>query len=840
MRPEPKLVVLAEAVADGSSIDWERAEASANDPDDRDIIQQLRKLASVRPVHMPAQTWGPFEIRSEIGHGTFGTVYRAWDPRLTRDVALKLLRHDAQAPSPGSTVIKEAQLLARVRHSNIVTVHGAEMLDGCVGIWMEFISGRTLRDIVSEHGPFGAYEAAIVGRDLCRALAVVHREGLLHCDIKAQNVMREAGGRIVLMDFGAGEAELPDALAQHRLRGTPVYLAPELFNGGRPTVLSDIYSLGVLLYHLVSGRFPVIGSSPEEIGELHARGQRTRLRDVRPDLPAAFVRAIDAATSPNPLERPASAGAMEALLEHVLVHRDEHGEVAAEGIGNVRPSIETAAFGRPRLLVAALILMTAIGGFLVRWESVGSGSPAARNSVAILPFRNLMATGDESDILSAGLADDLVAHLASLQDLRVVAGASTRQYEDRQKTEKEIGAELGVAAVLDGSIRQSGNRVRIVGRLIDATTGEQLWSESFERDLEDVFVMQSEVARKIAVALKGELSAPDAERLGTPRQYDFEAVNLYLKGRYYWAQRTEDSINQSIRYFTDAIARDPAYAAAYAGLADAYTALGLYGVLSQTDAFTRAAEAATKAVALDDELAEGHASLAYVHKNRFEWDAAERSFKRAIELKPGLSSAHHWYSIFLTQHGRFSQALTEIKTAISLDPLSIGAQLQLASALMMARRYDDAIAQYERGLQMDPGFASAYRGIAKMYAFQGLHDRAAATIEKAARATPVGAEDQELKADRGFLFAVSGHRTEALNIIHELVERHDRSGEALSTSIASIYTGLGRADEAFTWLRRARDEHDPEISYLKVDPQWDALRKDPRFNRLLVDLGYSR
>lgn len=836
---QPSLLVLAEAVADGTNIDWERAESSAETAGERHVIQQLRSLAAVGlAARGLASSWGPLEIRGEVGSGAFGTVYRAWDRRLEREVALKLLHVDRLDQPIASTVVKEGRFLAQIRHPNVVTVYGADEYEGRVGIWMEFVSGRTMKEIVTEQGPFGAHEAAIIGRDLCGALAAVHQRGFVHRDIKAQNVMREAGGRTVLMDFGAGEAVIPGEAPSTTLRGTPVYLAPELLEGVAPSVQTDLYSLGVLLYFLVSGEFPVVGASLVDFRERHATHKRRLLRDVRPDLPPAFVRVVDALTAPNPTERPESAGAVDALLERALGLRKDEAPATGEGVLRDRPSERPALRGRRVAAIGAVLLILAGAGWVFR-DAIVRKAPASvtRSSVAILPFKNLTPTGD-NDYFSDGITQDVVAHLASVRDLQVIAGASARRYKGSAKSVTEIGAELGVAAVVEGSVQRSGDRVRIVSRLLDAVTGQLLWSDSFERDVKEVFALQSEVSRKIALALKGSLSKLDAERLDAARGRDFEAFNLYMKGRHAWELRTEDALNRSVQYFEAAIRRDPQYALAHAGLADAYTTLGTYGFLPNGEAYARAAAAAAKAVSLDGSLPEAHLSLAYAQKNRFEWKAADASFKRVIDLKPGMAQGHHWYSIYLTQMGRFPEAIVEIKTALSLDPLSIGAHLQMASLLLMARRYEDAISQWQRAVQMDPAFVNAYRGITSAYTHLALYDKALAAAGEAARKSPLGAEDQELKADLGYVLAVSGRKTEARTIARALEDRFQHAGEEVAGSIAAIFAGLRDVESAFEWLARACKRRDPEMGYLKVDPKWDPLRGDPRFEALLTSLGF--
>jgi serine/threonine protein kinase/tetratricopeptide (TPR) repeat protein len=822
MQPTDSVDRLAEAVADGTDVDWNESESSAQTEDERRILRQLKFLASLgAAARRQLTTWGPLEIRGEVGSGSFGTVHHAWDTRLERQVALKLLHADANTPEQAFAIIKEGRVLARIRHPNVVTVHGADVSDGRVGIWMEFVTGRTLRTIVTEQGPFGSHETALIGRDLCRALAAVHQCGYLHRDVKAQNVMREAGGRTVLMDFGAGEAIVREG--GDALRGTPVYLAPELLNGEPPTVRSDIYSLGILLYFLVSGSFPVSGNSLEDIRALHAEGRRVPLRDARPDVDPGLLRAIEAATAADPDDRPESAGAFESLLDAAL--RDE--------------SHTTTTRRRWRALAlaaAALVLVAVPIGWLLRDRTYGAAMH--RDSVAVLPITSLTPSQDDA-YFAEGMTSDLIANLAVLPDLRVIAGSSMRKYADRKKSAVEIGSELGVATVLDANVRRSGDHVRIVAQLIDAKTGEQIWSAPFDRKVDEIVAMKSDVTNRIAIALKGELSTRDTELLRPGRPYDYEAFDLYTKGRHQWELRTEESINRSIQYYTEALGRDPKFALAYAGLADAYTILGVYGSIPREEAYRRAADAAAKAVELDDSLAEAHASLGLARKNRFEWAAAEQSFKRAIELKPGSALAHQWYSVLLTQTGDFSKAMAESKLAISLDPLSIAPRLQNASLLMMAGRYEESIKQYDQAIVMDSEFATAYRHRAQAYTLTGDYARAEESLDTARAKSPLGADDLEVKADRGYLYAVSGRTNEARAIVGELTRRYDVAHEAVSGSIALVYAGLGERDQAFVWLRRACENRDPEAGYLLVAPRWVRLRSDPRYWELVRALGFK-
>jgi len=870
-REAAALLALAESIADGDTVDWDAAEAGAS-RDDRAVVRQLRVLSSLaglhrsiaadlnaaaslrRPAASPAVgSWAHLRLIERLGGGSFGEVYRAWDADLERDVALKLLRTDA-APANihASRIANEGRLLARIRHANVVCVHGVAVHDGRVGLWMELLRGVTLEQHLAAHGPFSAREATLVAIDLCSALAAIHAAGLIHRDVKAQNVMREAGGRIVLMDLGTGrEADGRGLRAQPELAGTPLYLAPEIFLGAPASARTDLYSLGVLVYHLVTGSFPVRATTLDELEAAHAAGARVRLRDARADLPAGFVRVVDRAIAADPSTRFETAGAFEAALAASL------SETAAAPAVALRPTPQAAEprrrtarrWTRASVIVAsiaAVIVLAFVGWPALRRlgsrDASGVGVPAgAVRSIAVLPLANL--SGDPAqEYFADGITDELIGTLGRLGGVNVISRTSTMQFKGSTKTVPDIAKMLNVDAVLEGSVRMLGDapgtsagarRVRVNARLIYAGTDTQLWDRAFEATASDVLALSDQVVKAIGGAIHARLASGQPAR---PAQ-DFDTFDLYLKGRYYWNARTEEGLKRSVQYFQEAIGRRSDFALAHAGLADAYSLLGYYGFVPGPESRTRAVAAATRALQLDDTLAEAHGSLAVVHFYQYELDDAEREYRRALELKPGYATAHQWLGYELAQRGRTEEAIAEARKAIELDPLSVGVNGGYGAVLIYARQVDAAIAQLVKTAQMDPAFARAHTALAKAYLMKGARDRA---IEEAQRAAALGVRDVLVHAEIAYVDAAAGKRGDAQRLLREILDRYRQGDTSAAMAAAIAYTALGDRDQAFQWLERARQVSDPEVTGVKMDPQFDPLRGDPRFAKLLAAIGMAQ
>ena len=872
--PSPEaLLPLAESVADGSSVDWHEAEVRAT-TDEQAVIRQLRVLANLAALHrkLPAAPsdamlatartgfrpaigkWAELSLVERLGGGTFGEVYRAWDQHLEREVALKLLRLDESIEEPQSSrIAQEGRLLARVRHPNVITVHGVEIHEGRVGLCMELVRGTTLEEVLQKRGVFSAREAALIGIDLCRALAAVHGAGLIHRDVKAQNVMREDGGRIVLMDLGTGrEVDPEQRYALPDLAGTPLYLAPEIFEGAPASEQTDLYSLGVLLYHLVTGTFPVPATTVDELREAQATGTGIRLRDARADLPTPFVRVVDRAISREPARRYATAGAFEADLVEALIASGA-ADALRERASRVRapaPEPSGSLAWRHAAAIGALVAAVLIAAAVI-WRSMGAPSTPAGvagpiRSIAVLPLKNF--SGDPSqEYFADGMTDELIGTLGRLGSFTVISRTSVMSFKDSKKSLKEIADTLHVDAVLEGSVRvvpganaagsrADGQRVRINARLIRAGGAETLvWDRIFEKIATDVLALQTEVAKAVADGIKLRLSTEQTRLLArnspsdVARQQQFEAFNLTLKGRYYWNMRTTDGLTRSLQYFQEAIEVDPSYAPAYAGQADAYNLLP--GGMSPFTAYPLAKAAAARAIALDPELAEAQTSLAFAS---FMFDrnypGAEAAFQRAIGVNPGYATAHHWYGEYLSAMGRLDEAFAELDRARALDPLSLGVRASVGSTLYIARRYADAIAELRSTMELDPGMAKSYYDLALAYAHGGSLPEAEGEI---AQGLARAGRNSMLVAASGLVAAMQGNRSAALAAATELAGRG-----ALGSfgDLAVIYAALGDRDRAFDYLEKADQAREPYLMWAKVDPGLDPLRSDPRFSMLLRSL----
>jgi eukaryotic-like serine/threonine-protein kinase len=842
-----RLQALVAGVADGLPVDWRLAESTAESDEERSVVRQLSVLATVAGLHRATEEpltgaaegepatgslplpdrWGPLEIRELVGSGGYGTVYRAWDPRLAREVALKLLSNErAGHETFQQSVVAEGRLLARVRHQNVIAVYGADTHDGRVGFWMEFLEGQTLKQWLDEHGRMNSREATLIGIDVARALAAVHASGLVHRDVKAQNVMREAGGRTVLMDFGTG-VETGHVAG---LAGTPLYMAPEVLVGEPATPASDIYSVGVLLFYLVSGEFPVSGPSIDAIREAHGNHLRRLLRDVRPDLPAAFVRVVERALSEAPRARPATSGLLEAELAASL-------ELPGDGLTRPAGPSGLVPFARRRrrlmagLGTAVIVAVLWAGHVWTRVAHYVSPPPNTIQSLAILPLQNL--GGVEQDYFADGMTDLLTTNLSKLKALKIISNSSMVGYKKTSQPLSQLGRDLGVDAVVRGSVLRDGDRLRVTAQLISTRDGSSLWAETYERNVRDAFTLESDLAKDIARGVNLTLTPQEQQHLSVAGPGNPEAQDEYLKGYTALARFTADGAAEAAEHFENAIRLDPRYAQAYSSAAYAYMLLGGYGRAEQ-DTVSKARFAALKALALDDSQSAAHWVLGVLQFN-YDWDwlGAEASFKQALELDPNNANAQEEYGWYLAARGDLPQALAHMQRARVLDPLQFTRRSTLAAVLYYLKRYDEALVELKAALAVDPDYETANFVLGRVYSAKGMVPEALAEMER-----PTARHELRFRAELARVYIQAGQvsRGRALLDTLEAEASHDSNSRDWY-ALAFVHAALGETGRAFDLLDRAVAERSPDALWLKVDPRFDSMRSDPRFSRVIERLG---
>ena len=487
---------------------------------------------------------------------------------------------------------------------------------------------------------------------------------------------------------------------------------------------------------------------------------------------------------------------------------------------------------RVLLTAAAALALFSTALALYRGRSASGTSQHRIKSLAVLPLKNLSADPTQ-EYLADGMTEALIGHLAGIHNLRVISRTSVMQYKDSKKALPEIAKTLGVDAVVEGSVIRDGNRIRVHAQLIRAATDEHFWSETYDRELRDVLALQSDVAQSIAQKVEVTVTREEHARLSSTRTLDPEAYEAYLKGRFYWNKRTADSMPKAALYFEQAISKDPGYGAAYSGLADCYSGLAWHGFMSPAEVLPKAYAAAQKAVEIDPQSAEAHASLALVLDHKWDWPAAEVEFKRALELNPQYANAHHWYGDYLSIQGRHDEALVEAKRALELDPLNLMIGTWVGLRYYLARKYDAAIEQSRNTVDLDPNFAAAHLILGKSYVQQGKHKEGLDELERAA---DLSGDSPLYTAQVGVSLGLAGEKKEALRVIRQL---QAISGKRYVSPYgeAQIYSTLNDTEQTYKWLETACRDRTVWMSYLAVDPVFDSIRSEERFRDLLRRVG---
>jgi eukaryotic-like serine/threonine-protein kinase len=783
------------------------------------------------------QTISHYRILEKLGQGGMGVVYLAEDSRLGRTVALKFLSEElSRDPRAVERFQREARAASALNHPHICTVYDIGEHAGRHFMAIELLEGTSLQQLLAS-GALPTDRVLGLGMELADALEAAHAKGIIHRDIKPANIFVTDRGRAKLLDFGLARPPLDrqsmtaGPTQEHltdpgAVMGTLAYMSPEQVRGDELDAPTDLFSLGAVLYEMTTGRQAFTGSTPGTIHEAILNRTPIPVGRVNPESPARLEEVINKALEKDPKLRYQHASELRADLQRLKRDND------SGSIGSRReevPLAGTSGWRRKWPLIAGgaivVVALLAAGMQLSGLRSKGE----AINSVAVLPFVN--SSGDaDGDYLSDGITESLIANLSQVRSLRVTARSTVFRYKGKEMDPQKIGQELRVGAVLSGRLMQRDGVLVVRTELMDVVNGTQLWGGQYNRKVADVFALQDELSKEISDRLRLRLTNEEKLRLTKRYTDNAEAYQLYLKGLFYWNKRSPDGMQKAVEYFNRAVETDPAYALAYAGLADAYNLMSFFNIVPPSAAMPKAKAAATKALEIDGTLAEAHISLAYASFSYdWDWPATTRHYDRALALNRDAVMSHPYYPFYLTVAGRSEEAVSVARRQVESDPVSAALSHTLAVQLGLSRHTDEAIAECRRTIELDPGFAVAYDVLGNMLAAKGMYREAVPEIEKAVALTRGAAIPL---ANLGYVRARLGQRDEARKILQQLAEdaKH-RYTPALA--FAMVHVGLGENDQALNWLEKAYEERFNRLAYLRREPVWDPLRSDPRFVDLL-------
>lgn len=758
-----------------------------------------------------------------------GEVYLAEDPRLDRTVAIKILRPEfVSDPSRLKRFILEAKAASALSNSHVAHIYEIGEEDGIHFIAMEFVDGITLGEKMQSE-QLSVSEILSFAVQIADALDAAYSKGIIHRDIKPANIMVTRRNEIKVLDFGLAKLlnREPDTSTGDSSKGvifgTLYYMSPEQALGRPVDHRSDIFSFGVTLYQLATMRVPFQAETTIETLQLILHEPPPAIAALNGSIPPELERIILKCLEKDPDRRYQSAGDL--LIDLKKLKRDtESGKITA-------PLVIEPRRRRLNWIVPLVLLIVAVAALRI---SLKPKDTETIRSIAVLPFAN-MSSDRQMDYLSDGITDHLINQLSRVPGLTVMARGTVFSYKDKEIDPRKIGRELNVDGIVTGKLLQQGQDLKIQVSL-EKADGTHVWGEEYAGMIPGIFDIQDAILREIAGNLQPKMKGPVKSEITKEHTENVEAYQLYLKGRYYLEKRTKEDFEKAIPSFQEATLLDPNYAPAYAGLADTYILLSNWGFLPARNAFPKARDAAEKALSLDDSLAEAHTSLAVIkYGYDRDWSGAEGDFRKAIQHNPNYATAHHWFAFFLSLQTRHEEAMKEIRIAAQLDPLSMIINANTGLILFFGKHYDEALEQLQKTLELDPKSPVVYQYFGYIYDQQKEYDQSISAYMKATELAP---ENLSYEADLTRAYSLSGATQEAERRLNQLLGTSQAYVSPID--IASIYVALHQHDRALEWLEKAYEEHSDQSTYVGVDPRFDALRNDPRFQRLLSRLGLKK